>query len=102
MAGCDFDTNTHLFQRARVVDMDGTAPRAVLLIRTVRGVTSSVIVPRISSVILRRAVLILLPRYVLYEKRLHDKVQTTLQKTSAVVLRTTMVINMDQHSTKLF
>ena len=56
MAGCDFDNNVHLFQHARVVGMDATVPRTVPTIRTVRGVTPFVIVPRTKSVILSRAV----------------------------------------------
>ena len=47
---CDFDTTTHLFQRARVVDMDATALRTAQTIRTVRDVTPSVIVLRMNSV----------------------------------------------------
>ena len=92
MTGFNFDTTIHLFQHVRVVVMDVTAPRTVLSIRTVRVVTSYVIVPRINSVIRWWAVWILLPRHVLLEQRLHDKVQTTLQTTSAAVLRTTLVI----------
>ena len=56
MIGYDFDSSMHLFQRARVVDMDATALRAVLSIRTVRGVTPPVIVPRTNFVILWWAV----------------------------------------------
>ena len=54
--GCDFDTTMHLFQHARVVGMDATAPRNVPTIRTVRGVTPPVIVPKTNSVILWWAV----------------------------------------------
>ena len=56
MTGCDFDTTMHLFQHARVVGMDATAPRNVPTIRTVRGVTPYVIVPKTNSVILCWAV----------------------------------------------
>ena len=52
MAGYIFDTNTHLLQYARVADMDATALIIAQTIRTVRGVTTSVIVPRTNSVIL--------------------------------------------------
>ena len=56
MTGCNFDTTIHLFQHVRVVVMDVTAPKSVLSIRTVRGVTTYVIVPRMNSVILWWAV----------------------------------------------
>ena len=51
MAGCNLFTYTHLIQHARVVDMDVTALRTVPRIRTVRGVTPSVIVPMMNFVI---------------------------------------------------
>ena len=56
MTGCNFDTTIHLFQHVRVVVMDVTAPRTVLSIRTVRGVTPYVIVLRTNTVILWWAV----------------------------------------------
>ena len=52
MAGYNFDTDTHLLQHARVADMDATALITAKTIRTVRGVTTSVIVLRMNSVIL--------------------------------------------------
>ena len=51
MTRCNFDTTMHLFQHARVVVMDVTAPRTVLSIGTVRSVTPYVIVTRMNSVI---------------------------------------------------
>ena len=45
MAGCDFDTYTHLFQYASLVGMDATAPRSVPTICMVGRVPPTVIVP---------------------------------------------------------
>ena len=82
--------------------MDATALRTVPTIRTVQSVTSSVIVPWMNFVILWWAVLKLRTRHILYEKRLHNKVQTTLQITSAVVLRAQLVTNLNQYSINRF
>ena len=82
--------------------MDATALRTAQTIRTVRDVTPSVIVLRMNYVTPWWAVLILLLRHILLEQRLHDKAQTPLQTTSAAVLGTTLVIDLDEHSTKLF